>query len=130
MMLLLCGILLLTGCPDKPNDTITKNDADEMVRTYVQNEIEPHSDEIYAVYYFNKPDIRHVEISFWDDSDKLTIDNAYIYFIDEYEMANWGHPCRFMIIDKTTGSYEIYHRNAPPQTSFDNAWSLLFQRKE
>lgn len=100
-----------------------------MVRIYVNNEIEPYSKEIYAVYYFNKLDIRHVEISFWEDSDKLTIDNAYIYFIDEYEMANWGHPCRFMVVNKTTGAYEIHHRNAPPQTSFDNEWSLLFRRE-
>lgn len=122
-------MLLLTGCPDKPNDAISKNAADEMAKTYVKNEIESSSDEIYAVYYFNRLDIHQVDIMFWEESDKLTIKNAYIYFIDECEMANWGHPCRFMVVNKTTGAYEIHHRNAPPQTSFDNEWSLLFRRK-
>lgn len=123
-------MIFLTGCPEKPNDSISKKEADEMVEIYVQDEIEPNSNEIYAVYYFNKLDINHVEINFWENSDKLVIKNSYIYFIDEYEMANWGHPIRFMVIDKTTGAYEIHHRNAPPQTDFHDEWTLLFRRRQ
>ena len=124
------SMIFLAGCPEKPIDSVSKKEADEMVEIYVQDEIEPNSNEIYAVYYFNKLDINHVEIKFWEDSDKLIVENSYIYFIDEYEMANLGHPCRFMIIDKTTGNYRIHHRNAPPQTDFHDEWTLLFSRKQ
>ncbi len=42
------------------------------------------------------------------------VQSAWIVFIDDATAANWEHPCRYVFVDSTSGSYTVLKATAPP----------------
>ncbi len=42
------------------------------------------------------------------------LEHAWIVFIDDTAEANWEHPCRYVFVESTSGSYTVLNATAPP----------------
>jgi len=40
--------------------------------------------------------------------------DGWFFFIDDHPWANWGHPCRYVFVNITTGEYQIISASMPP----------------
>lgn len=58
------------------------------------------------VYKLNSPKVNYQIQTVMNDNIVTIVDQNTVYFIDEDPMANWGHSCRYVVMDK---------RNRPSQ---------------
>ena len=48
------------------------------------------------------------------DGIEVSPDNdAWLFFIDDDPLANWGHSCRYVYVDVNSGSYIVRNKNVP-----------------
>jgi hypothetical protein len=51
--------------------------------------------------------------------------DCYVAFIDAQPDANWGHACRYLLIDARTGEVTSHSRRFPAFTAGDNRWRIV-----
>ena len=49
--------------------------------------------------------------------------DSYVFFIDEYPYKNWGHPCRFLFVDCSSGIVSTMTASFPPNDIFE--WEVI-----
>jgi hypothetical protein len=53
---------------------------------------------------------------------------CYLAFIDPSPSANWGHDCRYLMIDTTTGQVRSHTARFPPfGTGDEGDWRLIYR---
>ena len=58
--------------------------------------------------------------------EPITIErDCYVAFIDSEPHANWGHACRYLLIDAHTGEVTSHPRRFPAFTAADNRWRVV-----
>jgi hypothetical protein len=56
----------------------------------------------------------------------LVIDrDCYVAFVDAHPYANWGHDCRYLLIDAHTGEVTSHLRRFPAFTAADERWRVV-----
>jgi hypothetical protein len=56
----------------------------------------------------------------------ITIErDGYVAFVDAQPHANWGHACRYLLIDARTGEVTSYPRRFPAFTAADDRWRIV-----
>ncbi|MDA3886378.1 MAG: hypothetical protein PF638_12360 [Candidatus Delongbacteria bacterium] len=45
-------------------------------------------------------------------------ENSWFYFVDDYPIAKWHHPCRLIFINEANGEYEIINKTIFPMEQF------------
>jgi len=56
----------------------------------------------------------------------LAIERAcYVAFVDAQPHANWGHACRYLLIDAHTGEVTSHPRRFPAFTAADDRWRVV-----
>ena len=96
---------------------ITMEQADMIALSYRLQEIKGS----YALYACrsNAPAFDIYE-GLWPDPPSegpvIHAENEYVFFIDEqpYPYLQWERDCRYLLINKTDGSYRVVHRRLPP----------------
>ncbi len=51
--------------------------------------------------------------------------DCYVAFVDAQPQANWGHACRYLLIDARTGEVTSYPRRFPAFTAADDRWRVV-----
>ena len=51
--------------------------------------------------------------------------DCYVAFIDAQPLANWGHACRYLLIDARTGEATSHPRRFPAFTAGDDRWRVV-----
>lgn len=54
-----------------------------------------------------------------------TFEAAWLVFIDRDPTANWGHPARYLLVDRATGKVRSIETRLPPPA--DLKWRTLYQ---
>jgi hypothetical protein len=53
--------------------------------------------------------------------------DCYVAFVDADPRANWGHACRYLLIDALTGEVTSHPRRFPIFTAADDRWRVVHQ---
>ena len=53
--------------------------------------------------------------------------DCYVAFIDAQPHANWGHACRYLLIDTRTGEVTSHPRRFPAFTAADDRWRVVYR---
>jgi len=51
--------------------------------------------------------------------------DCYVAFVDADPHANWGHACRYLLIDAHTGEVTSHPRRFPAFTAADDRWRVV-----
>jgi hypothetical protein len=51
--------------------------------------------------------------------------DCYVAFVDAQPHANWGHDCRYLLIDARTGEVTSHPRRFPAFTAADERWRVV-----
>ncbi len=51
--------------------------------------------------------------------------DCYVAFVDAQPHANWGHACRYLLIDAHTGEVTSHPRRFPAFTAADDRWRVV-----
>jgi hypothetical protein len=51
--------------------------------------------------------------------------DCYVAFVDAHPRANWGHDCRYLLIDARTGEVTSHPRRFPAFTAADERWRVV-----
>jgi len=51
--------------------------------------------------------------------------DCYVAFVDAHPRANWGHDCRYLLIDARTGELTSHPRRFPAFTAADERWRVV-----
>ncbi len=51
--------------------------------------------------------------------------DCYVAFVDAQPHANWGHACRYLLIDARTGEVTSHPRRFPAFTAADDRWRVV-----
>jgi len=51
--------------------------------------------------------------------------DSYVAFVDAQPRANWGHACRYLLIDAQTGEVTSHPRRFPAFTAADDRWRVV-----
>jgi hypothetical protein len=58
----------------------------------------------------------------------LAIDrDSYVAFVDGQPRANWGHACRYLLIDVRTGEVTSHPRRFPAFQAGDDRWRVVYR---
>ncbi|MBN2789357.1 MAG: caspase family protein, partial [Candidatus Delongbacteria bacterium] len=106
---------------------VTGEDAKNMILNQILAE------EIGSVNVFSFNDVKtkqdYIEIS--DRQLSCPYQLNWVFFVDDDIYANWGHPCRYIFINKENGDYQIINETLPPLNtrSFENISKVNFTRE-
>jgi len=53
--------------------------------------------------------------------------DCYVAFVDAQPDANWGHPCRYLLIDVRTGEVSSHPRRFPVFETGDDRWRIVYR---
>jgi hypothetical protein len=53
--------------------------------------------------------------------------DCYVAFIDAQPHANWGHACRYLLIDAHTGEVTSHPRRFPAFMAGDDRWRAVYR---
>ena len=51
--------------------------------------------------------------------------DCYVAFVDAQPQANWGHACRYLLIDAHTGEVASHPRRFPAFAAADGRWQVV-----
>ena len=51
--------------------------------------------------------------------------DCYVALVDPHPHANWGHDCRYLLIDARTGEVSSHPRRFPAFTAADERWRVV-----
>ena len=51
--------------------------------------------------------------------------DCYVAFVDAHPHANWGHDCRYLLIDAGSGEVTSLPRRFPAFTAADERWRVV-----
>jgi hypothetical protein len=55
---------------------------------------------------------------------------AHLGFVDREPQANWGHPCRYILINRETGELASFEARFPPfNTGIDLHWRVVYKAR-
>lgn len=125
--------LALAGCHKTPID---KQEADDIVKRYIQKHLLPCTGE-YRVYYFNRLDVERLDLSFYD-GENIAVENAYIYCLEDLcgsdektassaKMMPPPPKTWTVVVHKQNGKYDVYRRQGIPTVEaegIDNGGSI------
>ncbi|MCR5646636.1 MAG: right-handed parallel beta-helix repeat-containing protein [Bacteroidales bacterium] len=97
------------------NNNFTKQQSDNLVLNVLVTSDLERSD----VYSLGTP--IGINDTIWQsERDFITspYNTSWVYFIDDYPLANWAHPCRYYFVDATNGNYHLLNSKLPPKTYF------------
>jgi hypothetical protein len=58
----------------------------------------------------------------------LAIDrDGWVGFVDPQPRANWGHACRYLLIDALTGEVTAHPRRFPAFEAGDDRWRVVYR---
>lgn len=64
---------------------------------------------------------------------RISIDvpwQAYLAFVDREPLANWGHPCRYVLISRENGELRAFEARFPPfTTGKDLHWRAVYKAR-
>lgn len=124
--LILAVALLAGGCQHEPID---KQEADAIVTKYIKKNFKSNDNTERAVWYYNGLEEERIELSFWYEEDEdIIAENAFVYCIDEnWNMGQFPHPHRIILVQKTNGKYTVFQRSTMPSVHpWVNDWDFLF----
>lgn len=52
-------------------------------------------------------------------------DSCWLFFVDEMPLANWGHPCKYVFVNISSGKCDIIEANTPPYNLSINAIKIV-----
>ena len=62
------------------------------------------------------------------DTEETSPDyESWMFFIDDFPLESWEHPCRFVFVNSKTGEYQIYNRKKVPDLALFE--TLLIQNQ-
>jgi hypothetical protein len=97
----------------------------EIVST-ILGSIEPH-ELSHCIVYLCLSIIPEGRISFPRISIEVSR-ASYLAFIDLDPLANWGHPTRYLLVEKETGKRKVIDAEFPPLGSNNKMkWDLLYK---
>jgi hypothetical protein len=53
--------------------------------------------------------------------------DCYVAFVDAQPDANWGHACRYLLIDARTGEVSSHPRRFPAFGAGDDRWRVVYR---
>ena len=53
--------------------------------------------------------------------------DCYVAFVDAQPGANWGHACRYLLIDARTGEVSSHPRRFPVFETGDDRWRVVYR---
>jgi len=103
-------ILLFFSLINQSFAQITKDQAIEMVL----NNIVAENSLNFNVYLH--PGLSHENDFSLSPYDKIAnpYDSAWLFFIDLMPEYGWGHPCKYVFVQKSTGNYSVIDYSIPP----------------
>jgi hypothetical protein len=45
----------------------------------------------------------------------MPYEKGWFFFLDDYRMANWEHPCRYVFVDSQAKEYTVFQATTPPK---------------
>lgn len=86
---------------------------DETLRSILQAELTPAERECGVVYVSAEPVVSGTELQLPRCAIKAPW-NALLSFVDGEPLANWGHPCRYILVNVQTGETRSFEARFPP----------------
>ncbi|MDA3884695.1 MAG: hypothetical protein PF638_03785 [Candidatus Delongbacteria bacterium] len=118
--ILLLGILvfLLFNCSEdsstEPPTIINIDEAEQILLSKVFNDTVPTSKRVYKLSNILEKD----SVILCGNNQYVADRDCWLFFIDDFYIANWGHPCRYIFIYHSQVSDNdliIIDENMPPR---------------
>ncbi|MBU4486750.1 MAG: T9SS type A sorting domain-containing protein [Candidatus Delongbacteria bacterium] len=100
---------------------ITKVDANSIVLNNIIGE-DVGKVNVYASNYTVNPT---KPVVLWSgDEVSTSYGNSWAYFVDDYPLGKWHHPCRIIFVNSETGEYEIFDKTIFP-VNYETEFELI-----
>lgn len=100
---------------------ITKADANSIV---LNNIIGEDAGKV-NVYASNYTVIPTKPVVLWSGEEIITsYGNSWAYFVDDYPLGKWHHPCRIIFVNNDTGEYKIFDKTIFP-VNYETEFELI-----
>jgi hypothetical protein len=101
--------------------------SDERVREVLLPQLTPAERTSAVAYWRTQPVPGGTRFSFPHLNFEAPWDAALV-FIDQQPLANWGHPCRYLLINPSNGETLSFAARFPPfQPENKNLWRVLYR---
>jgi hypothetical protein len=101
--------------------------SDDQVREVLLSQLTPAERDFAVAYWFRQAIPVGSQLSFPQVNFEAPWDAALI-FIDQQPLANWGHPCRYVLVNPSTRETLSFAARFPPfQPESRNLWRVLYR---
>lgn len=101
--------------------------SDEQVRDLLLSQLTPAERNSTVAYWFSQPIARGTRFSFPHLKFEAPWD-AQLIFIDQDPLANWGHPCRYVLVNPSNLETLSFEARFPPfQPESKKLWRVLYR---
>lgn len=101
--------------------------SDDELYSLLKAQLSPPELDHGVVYVLTTPLAKGATLEFPQRTLRASRD-ALLAFVDREPLANWGHPCRYILMDRDSGGVESVEARLPPFRRDDPLrWRVFYQ---
>jgi hypothetical protein len=126
-VVIVLGCVLLLGCKSGSAESGPAMQGNEQVRSILLSQLTPAERESAVAYWFVRVVESGAKLAFPHVNFEAPWD-AELVFIDQQPLANWGHPCRYLLVNLSNRETVSFASRFPPfQPESRNLWRVLYR---